>query len=370
MGDTKKYWIGFSRIKGIGAIRLQSLLQAFGDIETAWNAPSAALRVAGLGSKTIQSLIKGREQVDLDYEVARIEEEGFHILTWEDDEYPIRLREIGTAPPVIYIWGEFKPSDRWSVAVVGTRRATYYGQAVTRDLVGALAANGVTVISGLARGIDAIAHQTALESGGRTIAVLGSGLDNIYPPEHRRLAESISKQGALISDYPLGTKPEGRNFPPRNRLISGLALAVVVVEAPEGSGALITADFAAEQGREVFAVPGSIYNRASRGTIRLIKAGANPMLSPEDVLEALNMELVVRQDEVVESLPENKTERRILEALCAEPIHVDELQFRCGVPAAEISATLALLELKGRARQVGGMCYIRVREKKANYSVE
>jgi DNA processing protein len=233
-----------------------------------------------------------------------------------------------------------------------------------------LAAGGVTVVSGLARGIDALAHRAALDAGGRTIAVLGSGLDRIYPPEHRQIAEAISRSGAVLTDYPMGTAPEATNFPPRNRIISGLAMVVVIVEAGVGSGALITADFAAEQGREVFAVPGSIYQPASRGTNLLIRSGAKPLVALEDVLEALNLDVVARQEAVSEAMPQDETEARILGALSSEPIHVDEVQARCGLPAAQVSASLALLELKGQARQVGGMQYVRARESRAVYRVE
>ena len=247
MGDKRRFWIGFNRVLGIGPARIRKLLDAFGDLELAWNASREELYSAGLGPKTTQALLDTRAQLDLDRELARIDRFGFQILTWEDDAYPTRLLEIHAPPPMLYVWGEVREEDRWAVGVVGTRRATPYGKAIARDIAATLAVNGVTVVSGLARGIDSIAHQAALDAGGRTIAVLGSGLDQLYPPEHRRLAESIAAQGAVISDYPLGTRPEPKNFPPRNRIISGLSLVLVVVEAGGGSGALITADFAIEQ---------------------------------------------------------------------------------------------------------------------------
>lgn len=370
VGDKTQYWIGFNRVSGIGPTRLRTLLDAFGSLETAWHATAEDLQAAGLGPKTIQALIETRERLDLDQEIARIAALGIHITTWQDEDYPIRLKEIHSPPPVLYVRGEIKPQDRWAAAVVGTRRATAYGKATAREVSSVLAASGVTVVSGLARGIDSIAHQAALEVGGRTLAVLGSGLDQMYPPEHRKLAESIAGNGAILSDYPLGTRPEPRNFPPRNRIISGLSLAVIVVEAGIGSGALITADFAGEQGREVFAVPGDIHRRTSQGTNRLIRSGARPLISPEDVLEALNMDVVARQEVADKVLPEDDTERRVLEALGSEPIHVDELQAQCGLPISQITASLAMLELKGRARQVGGMQYIRAREQRAEYRVE
>ncbi|NIS81421.1 MAG: DNA-protecting protein DprA [Anaerolineales bacterium] len=370
MGDKRRFWIGFNLVTGIGPTRLKTLLDAFGDAEAAWNASADELRAVGLGSKVIEALEQVRSQVDLDRAIKRIQSMGFGITTWECEDYPLRLLEIAAPPPLLYVWGELQPADRWAVAIVGTRRATAYGEAVAREVAAALAVSGVTIVSGLARGIDSVAHQAALEAGGRTIAVLGSGLDRIYPPEHRRLAERIADRGVVLSDYPLGTSPEPKNFPPRNRIISGLSLLVVVVEAGESSGALITADFAAEQGRDVFAVPGEIYRQSSKGVNRLIAAGAHPLLSPEDVLEALNLDLVARQEIASAELPEDETERNILEALSQDPMHVDELQVNCRLPISKITASLAMLELKGRVRQVGGMQYVRVREPRTAYRVE
>lgn len=370
MGDLSRYWVGFNRIVGVGPARLRTLLDAFGDIERAWHASAGALESAGLGPKTIQAIVEGREKIDLDRELARVRESGFSLLTWDDAEYPDRLREVSSPPAVLYVWGELTARDRWAAAVVGTRRPTSYGLAVGRDLSAGLASAGICVVSGLARGVDAAAHKAALEANGRTIAVLGSGLDVIYPAEHRLMAHSIAENGAVISEYPLGTRPEPGNFPPRNRIISGLSLAVIIVEAGEGSGALITAHFAAEQGREVFSVPGSILSRASRGTNRLIQNGANLLTSVEDVLEALNLDLVARQELASHELPEDVSEREILEALTGDPLHVDDLKTRCGLPISEVTAALAMLELKGRVRQVGGMRYVRVREQKGTYRVE
>jgi DNA processing protein len=244
------------------------------------------------------------------------------------------------------------------VAVVGTRRASTYGREVTRRLVSVLAQSGVTIVSGLARGIDAVAHQTALEAGGRTIAVLGCGIDLVYPPEHRELARRIAAQGALVSEYPLGTQPEPGNFPPRNRIISGLSLGVVITEAGRDSGALITADYAAEQGRDVFAVPGSILSAGCAGTNRLIQDGAKPVLDAADILQELNLTMVAEQKEARQALPTTETEALILAHLSAEPVHVDDLTRAVGLPVAQVTSTLALMELKGMVRQVGGMKYV------------
>ncbi len=250
--NDKRYWIGFNLIKGIGAVRMQALIQHFGDLEEAWKAKPADLAQAGLGLKVIERIVQARGQVDLEKVWKKIESQNIHILTWEDDAYPQRLKEIDQPPPVLYLRGDYLPDDLFAVAIVGTRRATPYGRQITEELASFLAAHGITVVSGLARGIDAIAHQTALKAGGRTIGVLGSGVDKIYPPEHRALADKMIESGAIVSDYAPGTPPDATNFPPRNRIISGLSLAVVVIEAGETSGALITAEFAAEQGREIF----------------------------------------------------------------------------------------------------------------------
>ena len=368
--DEKKYWIGFNLIKGIGAVRMQGLVAAFGDLESAWKADSASLSEAGLGSKLIDRVIQARGNINLDQVWEKIENQGIKILTWQDEEYPSRLREIDQPPPVLYVRGEYLQDDLFAVALVGTRRVTAYGRQITEEIAAFLAANGITVISGLARGVDVIAHQTSLKAGGRTIGVLGSGVDKIYPPEHRALAEQMMLRGALISDYAPGTPPDASNFPPRNRIISGLSLAVVVVEAGETSGALITAEFAAEQGREVFAVPGSILAPQSKGTNRLIQNGAIPLLSAGDLMQTLNLTRVGEQKSARKALPADEMEARLLNVLGGEPLHVDEIRNQAGLPIEKVSAALALMELKGMVRQVGGMNYVAVREDQAEYKVD
>jgi len=368
--DDKKFWVGFNLIKGIGAVRMQSLIAYFGDLESAWKAFPAELAQAGLGLKVIERVVQARESVDLEKVWAKIEKQGIKILTWQDETYPQRLKEIDQPPPVLYIRGEYLPDDLFAVAIVGTRRVTSYGRQITEELSSFLAANSMTVISGLARGVDAIAHQTSLKAGGRTIAVLGSGVDKIYPPEHRALAEQMMERGCIISDYAPGTPPEASNFPPRNRIISGLSLAVVVVEAGETSGALITAEFAAEQGREVFAVPGSILAPQSKGTNKLIQNGALPLLSVNDLMQALDITRVDEQKAARKIMPADAIEAKLLTVLTHEPLHVDEIRNQSELPIEKVSAALVLMELKGMVRQVGGMNYVAVREDESEYRVD
>jgi DNA processing protein len=365
--DPRAYWVGFNLVKGIGAVRLQALIDHFGDLQTAWTAPVEQLWRSGLPGRILENWLQIRDQVDLERIWEHIESQGVQVLTWNDPAYPKRLKEIDQPPPVLYVRGRLSEEDQWAVAVVGTRRVTPYGRQVTEELSSFLASNRVTVVSGLARGVDAIAHQSALRSSGSTLAVLGSGVDRIYPPEHRALAEQIIENGAILSDYPLSTPPDSANFPPRNRIISGLTLATVVIEAGETSGALITATFAAEQGREVFAVPGSIYAPQSKGTNRLIGQGARPLLKMEEILEVLDLEHVPEQHAARRVLPVDAQEARLLEMLGPEPVQVDDLCEKSGLPIEQVSATLAVMELKGMVRQVGGMNYSAIRESDSGY---
>ncbi len=365
--DDRKYWIGFNLIKGIGAVRMQALVAYFGNLESAWCANAVNLAEAGLGRRLIERVVQARDTVNLDQVWDKIESQGITVLTWQDESYPSHLKEIDQPPPVLYIRGEYLPDDIFAVAIVGTRRITPYGRQITEEIAAFLAANGITVISGLARGVDSVAHQTALKAGGRTIAVLGSGVDKIYPPEHRGLAEQMMQRGAIVSDYAPGTPPDASNFPPRNRIISGLSLAVVVVEAGETSGALITAEFAAEQGREVFAVPGSILASQSKGTNKLIQRGALPLLSASDLMQALDLTRMGEQKAARKILPADETEARLLNVLGSEPLHVDEIRNQADLPIEKVSAALVLMELKGMVRQVGGMNYVAVREEQSDY---
>jgi DNA processing protein len=291
--EDRRYWIGFNLIPQIGPAKVRRLLDHFGDLQTAWNASPRDLMQAGLDRRALENVVAARRSINLDVELAKITRAGVQVLTWGDDTYPRLLRAIPNPPPVLYVKGTLTPEDAWALAVVGTRRATPYGREVTRQLVTDLVRNHLAIVSGLARGIDGEAHRAALDAGGRTLAVLGSGVDVIYPPEHDKLAAAITGHGALISEYPLGTKPDAVNFPPRNRIISGLSLGTLLTEGDESTGARITIDFALEQGRETFAIPGNVFRRESRGAHRLIqRGGAKLVTCALDILEELNLTMV------------------------------------------------------------------------------
>lgn len=359
----RKYWVGFSRVSRIGRARISQLEDHFGLLEHAWRATPGELKAAGLDSGSVSAFVSVRDEVDLDGEMTKLLDQGVQAFTWHDEEYPKQLREIFDRPPVLYMRGALLPADEWGVAVVGTRRVTVYGRQAAEEMARGLAANRVTVVSGLARGVDAIAHRSALEAGGRTIAVLACGLDLVYPPEHKRLAEQIVERGALLSDYPIGTQPRSEFFPRRNRILSGISLGVLVIEGDLKSGALITARQALEQNREVFAIPGSIYSPGSRGTNALIQNGEAKLTQDvQDVLAELNLRMAAHQIEMTELVPADATETVLLKHLSAEPAHIDDVRRECGLPIATVSSTLAMLELKGLVRQVGRMNYIRTRE--------
>lgn len=357
--NDQKYWLGFSLISGIGPRRLTTLLNWFGDLPSAWRAGESQLQESGLEPQPRSNLIRMRAQIDLDAEWERVQQAGVQLLTLVDDAYPPSLKTLADPPVVLYVKGTLLPVDQNALSVVGTRKATHYGLEAAYKLSGALAKQGVTIVSGLAQGIDTAAHRGALSAGGRTIAVLGSGIDQIYPADNRDLANEITHSGALISEFPLGTAPEGRNFPRRNRVISGIALGVLVVEAPERSGALITADIAAEQGREVFAIPGNIFSPASRETNRLIQQGAKLVMSADDILDELSISYTrVEAKHITEAIvPASGTEAQILNILSVDPLHVDDIARTCGLPIAQVTSTLTILELKGLARKVGPMQY-------------
>jgi DNA processing protein len=366
--DTK-YWVGFSLIPRIGRVKLSLLESHFGDLKSAWQASPGELKKAGLDKGSANAVNYWRDKISLDAEMEKLGRYGVKVVTSHDPDYPTRLKEIYDYPPVLYIRGKLLPQDEWCLAVVGTRRSTVYGRQAAEEIVTDLARNKITIVSGLARGIDSIAHQSTLEAGGRTIAIAGCGLDIVYPAENAALARDIIKQGALISEFPLGTRPKADNFPRRNRILSGLSLGVLVVEADETSGAMITAHLALEQNREVFAVPGSILSPASRGTNHLIQEGAKLVRSYTDILEELNLTAVAQQMELTELLPTSETETLLLKQLSTEPTHIDEVCRSSGLPVATVSGTLAMMELKGLVKQAGTMNYILSREAREAYRV-
>ncbi len=358
----RTYWIAFAAIRGIGRVRIQQMEEHFGSLSDAWRATPGELRSAGLDDAALRAIAEGRTSIEPEREAQKLQEYNVRPYTWHDDEYPKQLREIYDRPAVLFVRGQLLQSDEWAVAVVGTRRVSVYGRQVAEEMARGLAVNRVTVVSGLARGVDAVAHRATLETGGRTIAVLACGLDLIYPPEHKRLAEQITERGALVSEYPLGTTPRGDYFPRRNRILSGMSLGVLVVEGDVKSGALITARQALEQNREVFAVPGSIYSPNSRGPNKLIQDGeAKPTLCVEDILSELNLMTVPQQIEAAELIPADETESALLRHLSGEPTYVDDLRRLSGLSIAMVTSALAMLELKGIVRQVGRMNYVRAR---------
>jgi DNA processing protein len=363
--DELAYWVAFSRILGIGPIRFKLLLDYFHeDIAAAWKADSKELAQAGLDAKTIDGFLKQRTTSKPQQELEKLERLRIRVLTLKDKDYPDLLKELINAPPVLYIAGTFKKEeDRFALGIVGTRKVSSYGRQVTEQFARELAEGKVTVVSGLAHGIDTIAHTATLDAGGRTLAVMASGLDTIYPTDNLGLARRIveSGQGALVTEFPLGIKPDGRNFPARNRIISGLSQGILVTEAPKQSGALITANFALEQGRDVFGVPNSIYSPGSVGVNKLIQDGAHLVTNVQDILMVLNLFLVPQHIEIQAALPDNNEERTLLALLSHDPLHIDELIRESGLPTTTVAATLMVMELKGMIKQFGGMQYVLAR---------
>jgi DNA processing protein len=362
-----KYWVSFSRMPGIGRVKISQLLKHFNRLEHAWKASAGELKKSGLDSSTIENIINLRTRIEPDDEMDSLNEYKIRVFTCDSPDYPQRLKEIYDYPPVLYVRGNLLTQDECCLAVVGTRRATVYGRQVTEEIVTDLARNGITIVSGLARGIDSVAHRAALEAGARTIAVFACGLDIVYPAENAKLAREIMEHGALISEYPLGTKPKADNFPRRNRIMSGLSLGVLVIEAGDSSGALITANQALEQNREVFAVPGSVLSPTSRGTNHLIQEGAKLVTNYIDILEELNLSIMAQQLEMKELLPVDETESLLLKQLSREPTHIDDICRHSGLAASLVGSVLTMMELKGMVKQVGCMNYVLAREMKEEY---
>ncbi|MFQ5848969.1 MAG: DNA-processing protein DprA [Candidatus Binatia bacterium] len=354
-------WLALTRVKGLGCTGFKRVAEYFGDPRQAfWVSERELAQIPGLDSQAIEGLVTFSDWNEVREEMGRIAEAGVRMLPFSDRNYPRRLRMIPDPPPFLYIRGEAGEGDEKAVAVVGSRSASDYGLRVARDLCHGLAALGFTVISGMARGIDGEAHQAALGAGGRTVAVLGSGVDVTYPWEHKALYEEICQRGAIISELPMGTPPFPYNFPSRNRLISGLSLGVVVVEATERSGSLITARLGLEQGREVFAVPGQAGASRSRGTHRLIRQGAKLVEGVEDIVEEIAPQLLTRAGVVKESpsppLPPNTTleARKVFELVQRGSLQIDEVIQASGLSSAKVSEILLDLEIKGLLRQLPG----------------
>jgi DNA processing protein len=349
--------VALSQVTHIGPVRLGRLRDHFGSLAAAWNAPEVQLRRV-LDERACAAVLSARRQTDPATVTEKIARAGIEFATVLDDAYPRILREIPGPPPVLYSRGTVPAQDEPTVAIVGTRRATAYGREATTRIASELSAAGVTIVSGLAKGIDGFAHRAAIESGGRTVAVLASGVDVIYPPEHRQLAGRIVESGALVSDYPPGAKPDAPNFPARNRIISGLSLATVVVEAPARSGALITVGFAADQGRDVYAVPGSILSSASDGTNRLLRQGATPLTSATELLDDLRLTPAVAEEPEQMAFPMSDEERSIYALVTAEPQHIDELAYSAGLTISAASALMTMLELKGLVVNAGAQHFV------------
>jgi len=380
------YLVGLSMIDNIGSIRLRALIEHYGQPERVWRASAESIRqVRGFGDKLARHVVESRKRIDPVNALEQIRRDGIRVVSFWDKCYPVLLRFINDPPLVLYVRGQLHAADYLCpVAIVGTRNCSPTGKEITYRLARQLAGEGVTVISGLARGIDAAAHNGALSAGGRTIAVLGSGVDRVYPPVNRRLAAQICRRGALISEYTPRAEPEAGNFPARNRIISGMSLAVVVAEAGERSGALITADMALEQNREVMAVPGSINKAMSRGSNRLIQTGATLVLDASDVVENLPGGLITLVREELEKTEwetsagsmvaspvrketdqqesgagpgQYRHESRITKLLANGPMNVEELVEQLSWPLPRILNELTRLELSGQVQRLEGDKY-------------
>ncbi|MHB8574926.1 MAG: DNA-processing protein DprA [Dehalococcoidia bacterium] len=366
MTEDTPYWVAFNRVATIGRARYERLERAFGSLAEAWLASSGALRAAGIDERSVKAILAARPGISPEREMAALQRLNVQALTWHDAAYPRLLKESFDRPPVLYVRGTIEEADDAAIAVVGTRDLTAYGRQATEQLTEGLVRAGLTIVSGLARGVDSIAHQSALRAGGRTIAVMACGVDIVYPAANERLAMQIRDSGALVSELPLGTRPQRDAFPRRNRIIVGLSLGVVVTEAPKKSGALLTAKLAADDNRDVFAVPGSIFSLKCAGTNELIQTGAKLTRNVDDILAELNLSTVA-QAELTAAIPADATESALLGCLSTEPVHIDDVTRLSRLSAAAVSGGLALLELKGLVRQVGGMNYVRLREASATY---
>ena len=349
-------WIALSLVPEIGNVTFRKLLSLFGTPEAVFHESRERLAsIEGIGERRAANIKNFSGWREAEKQLSRLQGMNARAISFQSAEYPAMLRQVEDAPVLLYVRGTIHDEDRFSIAVVGSRNTTPYGRVMAERLSSELCAAGFTIVSGMARGIDTIAHMGAIRSEGRTIAVLGSGMDKPYPSENRGLMERITDSGYVASEFPLGTKPNRENFPRRNRLISGLALGVVVIEAAAGSGALITADFALEQNREVFAVPGNVTSPNSAGTNELIKRGAKLIRNSDDILEELSPMLKgFVKARTKESTEITDDEKRLCDILTGEPMHIDALSRELSLPPAKALTLLLNLELKGIARQAEG----------------
>lgn len=344
-----------------GPARTKLLIDFFGSAKKSWTASEKKLLDIGLKVKRIQDFIKYRNDFSTKSYFDRLKRLNIDFITYGDSNYPKNLRDLKNAPLVLYIKGKLSTSDENAVAIVGTRKMTSYGKEVTEQFAAELTSVGLTIISGLARGIDTVAHRAALETGGRTIAVLACGLDQVYPLENTLLAQKIlAKNGAILSEYPLGYPALRESFASRNRIISGLSKAIIVIEGAQRSGTLLTASAAAEQGRPVFAVPGQITSPMSAASHFLIKNGAVIAFSTRDILNELNLQLKVDKKAIERVMPTGKEEKKLVEILESEPLHLDELARISGFDVADVSARLTVMELKGIVKNLGGGVFKKV----------
>lgn len=360
-------WIALNAVRGLGPVRIKHLLERYGSPERVFETPSSRLAADGLVPPSIARRLRDPGlPAEADRQIALARGCGARILTPAMEAYPPVLREIFAPPPVLFVRGNLSAFSEHAVAVVGTRRPTHYGERATAHLVRDMGRHNLAVVSGLALGIDAVAHQTCVDSDAVTIAVLGSGIDRITPSTNRRLGERIMERGAIISEFPLGTPPEPYNFPRRNRIISGLSAGVVVVEAGKRSGALITAHYALQQGREVFAIPGSIFSDQSVGTLELIRNGATPIRSARELVDAIRtIEAPLRPaapSRVTQAPPEllSAGEREVFEHIADQPLRMDQIAERTKRVVSELFDILLNLELKGLVQQVAGQQFVRV----------
>ena len=360
MAEDISYWLALSLTPGVGSTLFKRLLDRFNSPEAVFHTTLGELsEVEGLGEKVAKEILKGPK--DVEKELKQIEEAGAKTLTIRDELYPRRLREIYDPPPLLYIRGELKKEDDFAVSIVGSRKTSPYGRWITEKISRELARQGTTIVSGMARGIDAVAHMGAISEDGRTVAVLGCGVDVIYPPENKSLFRGIIDHGAILSEFPMGAPPEGGHFPKRNRIISGLSLGVVVIQAGAKSGSLITAGYALEQGREVFAVPGNVGGASSQGTHRLIKEGAKLVESSEDILDELLPQWRKEKEadrETERAGPDlSNEESALFELLTETPLHIDGIIRESRLEPGRVSSLLLNLELKGLVLQWPGKCF-------------